>query len=111
MQLLSFSLLLLLVSSISFVHTTGLPGGFKSIPVDSEECQTHAAFAVKSKYPLFDNIQFVVLGAASQVVAGMNYDLEVKVKIPSENRCSVDRYRVWDRFGTMQLISFDSAPC
>lgn len=105
-------ILFLFIASCAFANAVGnTPGGWTPVPVDDDKIQTNAAFAIRTKYPGIGNIDFVVLGASKQVVAGMNYNIEVRVTIPGESKCSVDRFTIWDRFGTLQLTDFESTPC
>ena len=49
-----------------------------------------------------DKVQFHVVNGAKQVVAGINYDLNVEVTLPGE-ACKTDSYRLYDKFGQKSL--------
>ncbi|KAJ1396676.1 hypothetical protein B484DRAFT_458847 [Ochromonadaceae sp. CCMP2298] len=88
-------------SSTSAEHP--VPGGWTPADPHSKLVVNEIEFAVTVAYP-GQLVQYHVLEASKQVVAGMNWDMVAEINLPSSN-CVTDHYRVWDRFGDKTLTT------
>lgn len=86
-----------------------LPGGFGKASVKDEEVVKAAKFAVNEQSKLDKNGPFKlekIVSAKQQVVAGMNYDLELKVQSKGKTRDVL--VRVWKKLdGTHELSKWE----
>ena len=53
-----------------------------------------ANFAVHNQYPN-DNVNFSIIQAFQQVVAGLNYDITIRITDLQSSICSMHRYKVF----------------
>jgi hypothetical protein len=71
-----------------------VPGGFSAVDVNDERVQAAAKFAVAERVKAKDAVVLdKVVKAARQVVAGLNYDLELSVKVGDKIKTA--QVRVW----------------
>lgn len=68
-------------------------GGWGTADKNSERVQDAAQFAVHHQYPN-DNVTFEVVHALQQVVAGLKYDLTLKITNVATAICSMHQYKV-----------------
>ncbi len=71
-----------------------VPGGFSTVDVNDERVQAAAKFAVAERVKAKDAVVLdKVVKAARQVVAGMNYEMELSVKVGDKTKTA--QVRVW----------------
>ena len=93
-------------------------GGYSPVSVSDARTTAAAAFAMDSFPTLPDNLlaslpfaSFDIVAASQQVVAGINYRLEIEMK-DAEGVCvNHAAITVYDRFGTQTVTSFENGPC
>lgn len=89
---------------------TPIPGGFGKASVKDGEVVKAARFAVKEQSKLDKNGPFKlekIVSAKQQVVAGMNYDLELKVQ--AKGKTHDVSVRVWKKLdGTHELSNWET---
>ena len=79
-------------------------GGFQKADKDSEPVKNAAKFAVHEKFP-DSNVSFEIVDALQQLVAGMNYDLTLKVTEYDTSLCTTHKYRVFQGFDQVLSLS------
>lgn len=80
-------------------------GGWKKADVTSAPVISAVKFALLTRYPN-ESIDYKVVDAKQQVVAGMKYEILVENKMAGKD-CFMERYEVWDRFGAQSLAQAD----
>lgn len=66
-----------------------------------------AQFAVNSEYTE-SNVNYEIVEALQQVVAGMNYNLTVKITDNATSGCSLHRYKVYRKFDQTYLLTLST---
>jgi len=95
-----------------------IPGGYASTSVTNKEVIAAAAFAIKAqekKMPQKNDgkttkIELVkIWGAEQQVVAGMNYRLQLKVKVDGDEKTAeaVVWWQAWRKSAPYQLTTWN----
>ena len=95
-----------------------IPGGFASTSVTNKEVVAAAAFAIKAqeekmprkndgKNPKIELVK--ILGAEQQVVAGMNYRLQLKIKVDGDENTAeaVVWWQAWRKSAPYQLTAWN----
>ncbi|MEW6666933.1 MAG: cystatin domain-containing protein [Thermodesulfobacteriota bacterium] len=90
-----------------------MPGGYAATSVTNQEVVAAAAFAIKAQEKAGGEtarLELVeILGAESQVVAGMNYRLKLKVKLNGKERAAeaIVWWQAWRKPEPYQLTSWN----
>jgi predicted nuclease of restriction endonuclease-like (RecB) superfamily len=90
-----------------------VPGGYATTSVTNREVVAAAAFAIKAQEKAGGetaSLKLVeILGAESQVVAGVNYRLQLKVKLNGKERAAeaIVWWQAWRKPGPYQLTSWN----
>jgi len=86
-----------------------VPGGFSDVSVDDARVKAAANFAVTERAKTEPMLTLDKITKASrQVVAGMNYDLTLQVKVGTETKTA--KVRVWAKLDqTHELTSWEYA--
>jgi hypothetical protein len=85
-----------------------MPGGYTEADPNDLHVQKAAKFAVSKSFD--DNyIDFTVIDAQTQVVAGINYKLLIDVEF-KDGSCRPENFVVYDHFGEYSLTSHNVSP-
>ena len=82
-------------------------GGWSKADITSDNVKDAAKFAVNSEYTESD-VNYEIVEALQQVVAGMNYNLTLKITDNSSSACSLHRYKVYRKFDQTYLLTLST---
>lgn len=82
-------------------------GGWSKADITSDSVKGAAQFAVNSEYTE-SNVNYEIVEALQQVVAGMNYNLTVKITDNATSSCSMHRYKVYRKFDQTYLLTLST---
>ena len=83
-------------------------GGYSVISPESAGALNAAQYAVNEKYPAVE-IDFEVMTAKMQVVAGFNYRLDVAVTLIGDETCSMQNFEVYQGFKNDYILKSSTA--
>mmetsp|Transcript_24644 Transcript_24644/g.41090 ORF Transcript_24644/g.41090 Transcript_24644/m.41090 type:complete len:115 (+) Transcript_24644:54-398(+) len=81
-----------------------VPGGWITADITAREVLMAAGYAV-TQHMGDEKHAFLVQEAKSQVVAGTNYELLVRIVDKVDSYCEIVRFLVYDHFGEMSVTS------
>lgn len=91
-----------------------ITGGWSPADKNSDRVKDAAKFAVHNQYPN-DNVDFSIIQALQQVVAGLKYDLTIRVTELSSKICSMHQYKVLHTLDQTYLLldsqALTDTPC
>lgn len=93
-----FAMALLLMATAQSPSEPFITGNKVRVSPTSAEVVKAANFAVSDRYAL-DTIQYKILSAEQQMVAGKIFYLTISVAETSPTTCTVMRYKLWEQYG------------
>jgi len=80
----------------------GVPGSWSTADIRDNAIVEATKFAIEQKFPNL-KVEYDLVSAKKQVVAGMNYYMVVNVRNVANHPCQVYHFQVYDRWGTRSL--------
>jgi len=79
-----------------------MPGGWSAVDTTSPDILDEVNFAMGVAFPNMNSPSFKIVKAMKQVVAGINYDVELEIT-PLNDKCFVHHFLIYDRFGSKTM--------